>query len=306
MSKASRARWAEIQDTGAKVQDDFEAACQYIDGQLDKARKRGAFIAERVTVNAAMAKALLDRSRGNVRHESDPYIASIAADMVAGRFRWTQQGIALDEDGALYDGHHRMKALCRAAEDKPDVTILINIAFGYPRESVQETDGGRPRSVSMRLQESSKIVSAVRAAIRMEHANPGSASPCSLSEVEEAMDRLRGPIEALRPLICAKHSAAFWGSVIYAFPLGPQTMVRFGEEVVRGAVPGTPAFVMREYLMDGSTGGRASAVDTAMRSLYAIRAALNNKPMSRFSPKDGDKVFEWFAARLASGRARRA
>jgi hypothetical protein len=73
-------------------------------------------------------------------------VSMYARDMAAGRWRLTHQGIALDENGVLIDGQHRMAAIMRAG-----VPVTIWVTKGVARESFGVFDIGRGRSMADRF-----------------------------------------------------------------------------------------------------------------------------------------------------------
>lgn len=298
MSKSTRDRWEQQTNIRpvAAWEVDLAKASEWLDERIRRAKATGPFIEQRVDVSAPLAAALLGRSKGNARPESAGYIASVVRDILDGRCLWTHQGAALDEDGVLYDAHHRLKAVIKAGESRAGVAMQMNIAFGYPREAVRETDGGRPRSSALRMGENSKVVASVRAAFRIErgvkHAN------FTRAELEDGLARYSRPIEALRCELQQKHPASFWGAIIYAFTLDPEKIAAFAGDVVRGAVPGTPAFTLREYLSKADSAGQDNQAEIAKRSLYAVRAAIWGSSLTKFAPKDGDSIFDWFRTRV--------
>lgn len=81
---------------------------------------------------------------GNVHNRKvrDSVVARYAADMKAGRWRQTHQGIAFDEEGVLIDGQHRLFAIIEA-----DTTVLLQVTYGLPMESQMVVDDGLGRTV---------------------------------------------------------------------------------------------------------------------------------------------------------------
>lgn len=65
-----------------------------------------------------------------------------AADMKAGKWRKTHQGIAFDEDGTLIDGQHRLFAIWESG-----VTVTLMVTWGLPLDSQMAIDDGLKRSV---------------------------------------------------------------------------------------------------------------------------------------------------------------
>lgn len=61
-------------------------------------------------------------------------VAHLATEIAAGRWRCTHQGIALDEEGLLVDGQHRLSAIVAAG-----IPCRILVSYGVPWESVLDS-----------------------------------------------------------------------------------------------------------------------------------------------------------------------
>lgn len=90
-------------------------------------------------VTPEMAEALLGRKRPN-RTVSHGRVDAYARQMKAGKWRPSSQGIALDEDGHLIDGEHRLTAITVAA-----VPVIMLVVRGLPVETQNVLDAGRLR-----------------------------------------------------------------------------------------------------------------------------------------------------------------
>lgn len=91
-------------------------------------------------VTPDLAKEWLALSVGN-RGVNKQRIVDYAADMKAGRWFVTNQGIGFDHTGALIDGHHRLRAVIRA-----DVAVSMMVTRGLNPEAKQFIDVGQKRS----------------------------------------------------------------------------------------------------------------------------------------------------------------
>lgn len=98
-----------------------------------------------------------------------------AADMKAGRWRLTHQGIAFDTNGILRDGQHRLWGIVESG-----CTIRVPVTFGLPTDAIEEIDNVKARTVCDRMNisgrfEDAKIstnqVSVMRAMVRGLKAN---------------------------------------------------------------------------------------------------------------------------------------
>lgn len=69
-------------------------------------------------------------------------VMKYAADMKAGRWRQTHQGIAFDYDGVLLDGQHRLFAVLEA-----DTNVIMQVGYGFDPEGQAFMDSGIHRTV---------------------------------------------------------------------------------------------------------------------------------------------------------------
>lgn len=77
-----------------------------------------------------------------------------AADMKAGRWRLTHQGIAFDVNGILRDGQHRLWAVVESG-----CTVRIPVTFNLASEAIEEIDNVKARSVCDRMNISGRFSS---------------------------------------------------------------------------------------------------------------------------------------------------
>lgn len=68
--------------------------------------------------------------------------------ILRGEWKLTHQGIALDREGLLVDGQHRLIGLVLAAEKKPGVTIKTMVTYDLEPEAFDAVDIGGKRTVA--------------------------------------------------------------------------------------------------------------------------------------------------------------
>lgn len=97
---------------------------------------------------------------GNVHNRKvrDSVVQRYAADMAAGRWKQTHQGIAFDEEGVLIDGQHRLFAIIEA-----QTTVLMQVTYGLPMDSQIVVDDGLARTVVDILRVSNEAMSGMSA-----------------------------------------------------------------------------------------------------------------------------------------------
>lgn len=73
-------------------------------------------------------------------------IAGFAGAMTRGQWQVTHQPIAIDPDGALIDGQHRLSAVVAAG-----IPVSMLVAYNVPRETFAVIDAGQARSTGQAL-----------------------------------------------------------------------------------------------------------------------------------------------------------
>jgi len=109
-------------------------------------------------ITPEIAKELLETSTGN-RALRGTYIATLAGAMRRGEWRVTNQGIGIDIQGALRDGHHRLSALIEA-----NLTLPFIVTMGMPMNAYEVIDTGAKRTMADLLTEHPNIAEIVRLA----------------------------------------------------------------------------------------------------------------------------------------------
>jgi hypothetical protein len=115
-------------------------------------------------IDPSLAKLLLE---ANVRNRpiSGAHVRSLARDMASGNWRLTHQGIALDRDGRLVDGQHRLSAIVES-----NTTQKLAVTYNVDPESFHSVDVGiQPRSIAqiVGLVRGTKYATAVTAASKV-------------------------------------------------------------------------------------------------------------------------------------------
>lgn len=241
------------------------------------------------------AEFLLGLSRGN-RTESSLVIDKYRRDILAGHWVLTHQGLGIDAKGSLVDGHHRMRAVIAA--NKP---IRTMVTFGLPAKAIEGADMGRARSIAaqLRLRDGQTpptlLIAAVRMAMMLESDIRGLQCAYSLGEIKDGLAHYREAIASLGIETRKKFPASMWGTLVFAYPVAPELITSFAEDLVRGTdLPrGSPAFCLREYLRipKGNTATEKRAI--IARTLYAVKATVEGRPLTKFSPRGEDGVRDW-------------
>jgi hypothetical protein len=104
-------------------------------------------------INAAVAADYLAKSTGN-RRLKESTVETYARDMANGEWLTNHQGVAVDEDGRLIDGHHRLNAVVKS---RATVTMLVSTGWPVKPKNTQATtmdtvDRGCVRSLRDQLE----------------------------------------------------------------------------------------------------------------------------------------------------------
>lgn len=93
------------------------------------------------TITPREALEILARSVGQTQRNLDQRRVSLyAQQMKGGQWRVTHQAIALDDDGVLIDGQHRVNAVVKAG-----IPVQMMVARGADPSTFDAIDNGRPR-----------------------------------------------------------------------------------------------------------------------------------------------------------------
>jgi hypothetical protein len=109
------------------------------------------------TVTPEYARAILEKNDIN-RHMRESYVRQLAAEMVAGRWIEHHQAIAINCDGTLIDGQHRLAATILSR--KPQRFFVVR---GVPKEAIDVIDAHSHRNTRDALRIVHKIETTSRA-----------------------------------------------------------------------------------------------------------------------------------------------
>lgn len=85
-------------------------------------------------------------THGSNRSSSAELINVMAEDMLAGSWRFSHQGVALNDKGQLIDGAHRLKALIAADRRRPGIKVLMIVWHNVPSDAIDVIDLNRRRT----------------------------------------------------------------------------------------------------------------------------------------------------------------
>jgi hypothetical protein len=114
------------------------------------------------TITPAIAQAYLEKNTAN-RNLRECFVSYLANEMIAGRWKLTNQGIAFFTDGTLADGQHRLSAIIQSG-----ATVDMQVTRGMEKDAMSAIDVGAKRSIAdfLHLHHGVKDANAVVAAAR--------------------------------------------------------------------------------------------------------------------------------------------
>lgn len=93
---------------------------------------------------------LEDINTGN-RKLSEDQGYRYAAIILDGKWQMTHQGMAVDVEGVLQDGQHRLYGVQLAGDTDPDIKVPFPVFVGMPKDNFKAIDEGRVRSAAQML-----------------------------------------------------------------------------------------------------------------------------------------------------------
>lgn len=114
-----------------------------------------------LTITPQEAERLLSTSIGN-RKMRDYYIHSLSDAIKRGEWLVTSQGIGIDENGCLRDGHHRLSACVKSG-----MPIRIAVITGLKAGAYEVTDTGVIRNIADRLSLNKSVAEILSLAARL-------------------------------------------------------------------------------------------------------------------------------------------
>jgi len=246
-------------------------------------------------VDPSLAELLL---KGNVRNRgiSGPLVEAMTRDMLAGAWKTTHQGLALDKEYRLLDGQHRLLAVVKSGK-----TIEFPITYNVPTDAFEAIDlGGRPRSISdiAKLSRGLKYGRTVIAAAKTiaELGHPSALQRWTKSEVDALLDIYQRDCEWAAGMIAkAMGSAAVTAGIAYAYPTDPEAVEEFAKKTAsRVGMTSPMAALWNAYERINTSGitahGRVELAHMTMRCVWAFqRGADLKKVYIRPSTNVGDQ-----------------
>lgn len=102
-------------------------------------------------ITPSRAKIMLSTSTGN-RRLRDSWVVGLVDIIKRGEWQTTHQGIAVDANGHIRDGHHRLTAIAKSG-----MSVPVMVTYGVPVDSFAVMDCGLNRNLADRMQVDKRI-----------------------------------------------------------------------------------------------------------------------------------------------------
>jgi hypothetical protein len=245
---------------------------------------------QRELITREIASDLLSRNVSN-RPMSQNWARELAADMRAGRWQQTHQGIAIADDGTLVDGQHRLRAI-----ELSGIPQEMLVARGLPRSTFAAVDQGRRRTPGQLVamiglrREPTRIASMARTILLCAYDQTIPSNP----EVLEFVSEYGTQLESYLP-IARKHGPAVAAAFAYAELRGwrdvPDAARRLVELDFRGEGDPMRALARRGESFSQLGGGRKglrTKFEITLNALLAVEQGRELKTARPASPVYAD------------------
>lgn len=252
-----------------------------------------------MVVTPALAAEWLKSNTRN-RSVNRPKVRRFAAEIAAGRWRLTHQGVAFGADEMLYDGQHRLLAIVEAG-----TAVEMEVTRGLPPSALDAIDyGGDTRSAAdvlkiadgvdlSRRQKGNLMVAATLVADGNLH-HPEVATPHSLRQV---FAEFSAPLAAMEEVFGKGHGArvspaSVVGSLMVAWLSEPANTVKFARALRTGEALAAhhPALMLRNFLIDNDTarlGGIVAREALSLRTFAALDAFVRGDSLRQLKMNAG-------------------
>jgi hypothetical protein len=206
-----------------------------------------------------------------------------------GQWKTTHQGIAIDRNGNLLDGQHRLEAIIKSGK-----IVTMWVTRGCDAETYQVIDAGRMRTVGdrLRLIEHPQVNQTACAMLRSYLVATTSQNyKPSLPELEKTFDSMRDSFAAVAGNFRHRRVRSITRSDVGAAVASyhhkhPQEATDFMESLITGSdlKRGSPILALRNALLAQRIGFGGGAVVVAYwKTIEATQADFEDEPMTRLN-----------------------
>ena len=245
-----------------------------------------------MTVTPSMAKSWLDKYNNRNRHTREAAIKNYAADMKAGRWTLTHQGIAFYDDGVLADGQHRLLAVVKANVDVPFI-----VTHGLPKHAGAVLDQHSKRQAHDAIAIGGLAAGSNRnivAIARFLMSRMGVATkPRSVHDIAAFVNKHYEVLHKIDRMVLSKKRQVTHAGILAVYVCAllagepEEKVARFARVMYTGEPAGAQensAVRLREYLlMTPNAWVGTSRSETCKRAMRALHSFVRNQPMARLT-----------------------
>jgi hypothetical protein len=236
-----------------------------------------------IDINPDLATEMLQRNADNQRPLKTSVIERYAADMTAGRWRLTHQGIAFNSKGHLHDGQHRLSAVIAA-----DTPVRFLVFFGAgddPEMTVIDThktrtvvDAGRVLGEKLDWRYAAVANAMVRFGLpngdNLAKSSTHSAKLAFIERHREVLDKVEGWFGTTKMAAVVSPAPVRAAVALAAYHLPDALLSRFVEiltDRVESEEHEKAAKQLRIYILSNDLGGGAQSRDLFLKGCRAIQ-----------------------------------
>jgi transcriptional regulator with XRE-family HTH domain len=235
-------------------------------------------------IDPDLARLLLS---GNVRNRSvsRATVEKYYRDIISGRWQTTHQSIALDREGRLLDGQHRLLAIIKANQ-----TVKLYVTYNAPPESFPIIDGNRIRShsdmlhLSHGMKNSSQVTASLKLIFRLGLLT-GAPASFTWDEVEALYEKFGADCQwaAARCTATGMRLSGVIAAVTYAYPCSKEKVEEFVTTLNSRMNMTAPMVALWKAVerLSKTTNSSATAVDLAMVTLRCLQAHEKGESLLR-------------------------
>jgi hypothetical protein len=248
---------------------------------------------ETVVVTPKIALEWLEGNTHN-RKLREHRVKLYAKDMAEGRWMFSHQGIAFNEEGTMVDGQHRLWAIL---ESNTAVTLMVSKGVPMSAQMIIDDHLGRSAVDALRLSTGASVTFATTALVGLlvhgfRHGKP------SHMQIAEGLERFKDAVEfcdrVFRPRVRQLSQSAIQAAVARAYySVDRDVLEKFVEAFITGLQPSgvtenqyKSVMLLRNHILFrvSSNRKRARRTDLYERTERALHAFVQNEKLGKLYP----------------------
>ena len=241
---------------------------------------------EKVLVTPALASEWLKKNNKN-RPLAAEKVLKFARIIDKGEWKLTHQGVAIDEDGIILDGQHRLAAVVKSGK-----SVYMQVSINAARNTFDCIDQSPKRTTaqvfaSLKIPSASSKAAMVRVAILLGENGLVIQGQPSGTESVTYYQKHQAAVDFVHDNALPNTPMAVYGAILWAYLTYPVQVRDFCLRFKSGAnlSVGSPVLALRTWLSTRKKGGGASMQGSeAARALFAINYFIEGKKVKRLYP----------------------